>query len=802
MDIKEYKPQAKAFILLPFLRLTIPLIIAGIVVSISILTVAEGFPVIIPLKWVLIFAIIIISVLKRIRRFKKEKYIFQKTKIVKKSGTYLMDSETELNVKNITNVKLILPYVENKIFGTGHIYVQSAGSGAVEVSQISIEEPHKRYDEIFELMKDNGFSLKKEKVVQKETPSAVGAMKEVIGGAIATVVGLFFVIQFFAIGTFVINILQEIGHSMFFLFITIVALTIFFMSIIIGFTIRFLDLYMRVYTLYPDTITYYEGFLTRKYSFIPVENLADVATTRDLIDRIIGLYDLRISCQGSGQELLFKNVINGKLMEKNVYSLIKGTTSLEHKASIEKQKAKKEQMQDEILPQQEDVATKKATESRKSRKTSSSSHVESSHVMDPLKSLYWVLLLFIALFISAIILFIISPIIMLTLIFAVVMIIGALANALVSVFFTKYNVKENSVEEQFAFIAARQTEFSFDKITGVVIKESLIDRIFNTFTIKFWSIGSSQNIVFKNIKKDQGLLKSIIKKGGFQNREVLYKVKPEFGFRQAFMANLPLVFVMFIFPPFGLIVLPFIIPGYIYKGHYHRRCNLVFYKEHVEKNEGIFIRTRYLSRYDDVKGVTIRRYPKTDIGYIQFNIAGEEIKAENTKNQTLISNAFGIKYAPDIRNKKHLVDAIILNQPEPEMVKFIEDSHYKNNFETKRISRPDIANSATIIILFTPILLILMPIILAFVIWKIKVTSYHIENSRVLERKGIIYRTQTSVLFNKIDHINSYRGFFNKIYSNGKISINTTGSSGVEMEIKNISDYLEFYKELQKEYKS
>ena len=43
-----------------------------------------------------------------------------------------------------------------------------------------------------------------------------------------------------------------------------------------------------------DVLVYEEGFLTRDDAFIPSENLADSNTHRTLVDRILGLFDVRV----------------------------------------------------------------------------------------------------------------------------------------------------------------------------------------------------------------------------------------------------------------------------------------------------------------------------------------------------------------------------------------------------------------------------------------------------------------------------------------------------------------------------
>ena len=82
------------------------------------------------------------------------------------------------------------------------------------------------------------------------------------------------------------------------------------------------------------------------------------------------------------------------------------------------------------------------------------------------------------------------------------------------------------------------------------------------------------------------------------------------------------------------------------------------------------------------------------------------------------------------------------------------------------------------------------------------VKRFVIENTRVLDRSGVFYKKQTSVVFEKIDFLNNSQGFVNKLFRNGNVTVNTVGSSKAELELNNIDDYKEFYEKLHKVYKN
>ena len=82
-----------------------------------------------------------------------------------------------------------------------------------------------------------------------------------------------------------------------------------------------------------------------------------------------------------------------------------------------------------------------------------------------------------------------------------------------------------------------------------------------------------------------------------------------------------------------------------------------------------------------------------------------------------------------------------------------------------------------------------------------KATTYQIQSYRILQRSGILFKKQISVIFDKIDFINFSQGFLNKMCGNGNITINTAGSSKPEITIRDIKNFRHFYETLQQKYK-
>jgi len=169
----------------------------------------------------------------------------------------------------------------------------------------------------------------------------------------------------------------------------------------------------------------------------------------------------------------------------------------------------------------------------------------------------------------------------------------------------------------------------------------------------------------------------------------------------------------------------------------------------------------------------------------------------------MVSNYFKINYIDDIDTKNELIDIIFYQRPNAQQIIQIEQNIQSYSPKPILFSKPDIANSLTGLIIVSVIifpLIALLPITIPLTIWWVKVKSYSIQPYRVVAKSGILYKKQVSILFNKIDHINYSQGMLNKIFKNGNISINTTGSSTSELIISNIHNFREFYDVLKKYY--
>ena len=784
----EKKPNKTAFVAFKFIKITFYLIIFFVILYF----IQRNFFRISLLTFFLAFFVIegLIYLILNIK-YKKERYIFLENKIIKKSGSIFSDSETELVIRNITNVVMKLPFIENKLFLTGYINIQSAGSGKAEIRLSSVDKPREMFSYIEKMMKHNGFKLTMSRLVQQEKPSSLGVFFEVFKKFFISVIVVFYIAADIAE-----NFLELVFGNLSLAFIII---GIVLVPLLIKIIFNFLDLKKRIYMVFTDTIKFSEGFLSKNYSFIPIENLADSTVTQTLVDKIFGLYDVKISCQGSGNEILFKNMVNGPKLEQNIDSLISKSKSL--------------------------VGTEKTRHSKKEHKISQTvskpgairpdTTTTAQFKMDAKKTLAPPILIFV-LFLMLSPLVVIFPAAIGGIFPVIIVLIVVSVRSIIELTCTLYFVKPNSIEKKFDFLTSKHKEFTNEKITAIIFRENFIDFFFKTCTIIFWSIGSEEDIKFANIKKTPRLYQDILAKKGIRQQEKIFSSDSHFKVLEMLKANLPLTLIsiliitgsifalafnlFFVLIPLALICVYLV--AVIYRTVYYKRSKLRFHKDYVYFQKGIFFKEFYYVLYDDIKDITTLKYPFSEFGRITFNVAGEHI-VQRDKHKSVVSNNFTIRYIHGIDTKDELIDIIFYQRPAAQQILQMEKNVKSYSPKPIHTSKPDLANTlipAIIIsIIFFP-LVIILPFIIIFVVWSVKVRSYSIQPYRAIAKSGIFYKKQTSIIFSKIDHINFHQGMLNKLFRNGSITVNTTGSSRPELKINNIPDFKEFYEILKKYY--
>ena len=806
----ELKPNRKSFMF--FHLFSIFSILPLILLIVFVVSSASGwfnFAIIVPVLFLYSIFIWIVYILSNIR-YKKESYQITHSKIIYNSGSLFSDNSVEVSLNKACIVELTLPFVQHKLFQTGNLSVKTAWSASAEIKFTHIEESENVYKHIGKAMQHNGFHLEKNELVQAWKPHILW----VIGEVWKTLVWSGFVLLYIFIW-----VLEDVELGTFLL-----PLLAIYAVIILTFSfLKYMDLKKREYNIFKDTIEYKEWFLTKHTAFIPMENVSDTENKQSILSRIFWLHDLEVSCQWDNNKVIFKNMTHGEKMMKNIKYLKNNIIKKEVKntqtwvsSSLDSKVWYIDKTEEALDYDKEFVASYKMNIARTIAGTITS----------------WTFSIAIALWLFPEAFLIVVPFIVIRVIWQ-----------LISINFTHFNVENSSIEKTFNFLSNQQTSFSIEKITSVVVKQNLIDMIFGTCSVYFFSIGSGQPIVFENIKYAEDLEKNLTHKIGIGfsgEEELIHNFEAHFTILNFFKANVldAIVVLLFIFAWIFIYVWNGIFPvaniweiyltwtlafwvfivveciRIIYWKIYYAPNRYI--KEMREnyiygKSGLIFIEKKY-SLLRHIKSTKTIKYPATNTGNIRLDIAGEQkndVEEQKKSNKLGLvgilinsssrwawittSNSFSAKYIKNIFAVHDQVDTTL--------------NLWALDQKVLAGSKQDIGNSIIWLVIlavfwlmlsaFNTILLALVSLlivsVLGLVIWNIKVKIYLFESSRINFKYWIVYKKRHSILYRQFNFIDKNQWFINKIFKNGNVGIYTLWSSAKELSIKDIDNYKEVY---------
>ncbi len=715
------------------------------------------------------FFIFILGLSAASAAYRKERYLIQTSRLVCHRGGLFSDEATELEIRNITHVKLKLPWLRYKLFRVGDVIVESAGSSKPMLMR-KIHDPETIYAGVRERMKANGYDLSQRELLHEEKPAFIGVILECLG----LILGATFFCLFVLAG-----LLSDMEISLENIAVQAVAGSI-LLLILISVVLRFLDLRRRTYRVFNDVVVYEEGFLTRENTFIPYENIADSNTKRTLVDQILGLYDVHVSCQGSSSEIKFRRLKNGINLSDAIDRLVSsaGKKPKPGKPSVRADSALKRpsRVEPDLVPD----AEIRMAEYR----------IHAARLLVPL-------LLLLPLF----------PIW-----------IVAMLKSLILMSSTRYYFRPGSLRHSYKFLRVDEREFSYDKITGVVIKRNLWDKWFDTMTLKFWSIGSGKSLEFAHVHCSQIDLPALMRQVGIPPAsEESHSVVASFRFITWLRARIwPVLFLVFysaaviagaIFAEeeffYFLLILPVLIgiTGLIYAKLYYTRQRLRFHEHHIEAEQGIIAKRIFYVRYKNVKRTTTTRYPGGEEGALEIFVAGEEqvyAQQAQAKGRTpmLKQCSFTSGMLPQVAETGKLLDDILSGRSHP------SPSAIPAEPSETLVESPRSVGNALAVLLLSSILLFpliaLLPLTIPITIIRVKRWRYRIESFRIVTSHGVFFRSETSVLLDRVDSLQQSQGMLNKIFRNGKVSIMTAGSSKPDLAIIDCPAYLRVHEEIRK----
>ncbi len=760
LPFKELKPYKLAFLLPRLVIIFVLCCLVGLIFSAVFFSINLS-----PLYGMFIaLAGMAFGVFTSLVAYRKERYELQSHRLVYYQGGLFSDEANELDIRNITHVKITLPWLRYKFLKVGDVIVKTAGISKPRVMR-SIHDPESIYAEMRERMKSNGYDLTQRQLLHKEKPALIAVIMECCV--------ILAVVCFFSAGVLA-ELLGSKDSSGEMIAMSLGGMIL--LGVAIFAILRFMDLRKRTYSVFNDVIVYEEGFLTQHNAFIPYENVSDSNINQNLIDQVLGLYDVKISCQGSDSEIKFRRLKGGVKLSAAIDQLV---SLAGKKQKISNQKKKEgsansaKQRPRRVEPQLVSLADIQTSEYR----------IHATRLLIPI-------LFFIPIF----------PIWLI-----------ATIQGLILISSTRYFMRSGSLRHSYKFLNVEEREFTFDKITGLVIKRNPWDRLFGTMTLKFWSIGSGKPLVFAHVQCDSIDLSTLMSQLGIPpvNAEA-YHVDAKFSLFALLRAHVFLTSVIAIFmavdiaasylikEPWGYaLLIPtslIFICGLIYGKGYYARQRLRFHDHHIEAEQGIIARSTYYVRYKNVKRISATRYPGGEEGELKIYVAGEEeintqpaSRKKGLVTPMLKQCSFTSGMLPEAWEKGRLLDDILSGR-----VGSPVNATPAEPAEVLAESRRSVGNALVWLMIISIVLfpsILLLPITIPLTVIAVKRWRYSIEYFRILTSHGIFFRSKTSVLLDRVDSLKKSQGLLNKIFSNGKVTIMTAGSSKPDLHIIDSPDF-------------
>ena len=768
---------------------------------------------------ILCAAVPTLVLIERIVRYRKTDYEVRSDRLVVRTGTIFRDRSIELELENVTLVEWKSPYLLRLFYGAGHVTAQEAGSATQNARLAYVENPETIYRQIAENMRNRGFSMRRSDMVRQEQPGPTGAFVDLVGRIAALIYGfavfgategadlwLFFaddagpsVLQlvqgnYDAFGTwaFGVEVLARMRLGV------LVLGAIGLLGSTLWLALTYIDLLRRTYTLHDDVIDYEDGFLSQTRQFIPLENLADTKLTRPLHKRLLGFGDLKVSSRGAGSEIVLRSLPRGKDFASALEGLLERTDAPGERLGENGNAG--EYVIDTVEP---------SAERRKTIRARTFKPWPMRMVVSALVGMLPVTAGLLVAPVTAVMAgdaFELGPITIASVgaiglaALAVGGAIGAfgIINSLIQAHATEYSFDERRVCEQFDFLSSRQTRFSVDKITSFSVLRNPLDRLMGTMKVRVRSIGSEETIDFGNIRYDQELLDALRHALGVerpQSMDAAHELlRPEFSLVEAIKAKLdlfalaPVAWAMGIaiaalldsrFGEGGLLwfgilgsllaltALPIAV-NLLWRWVYHGRLRGRLYREHLEVAGGIFRHFRHVAAYRHIKAVTTIQYPASEQGDLELATGG--------------GFSFKIGHLPDIARIHRNLDERLSEYP-PLAARAHESAH-----TGRRRLVPYAPHVGTELLrhLRFVVTIVTFPISGIWVYLLYRGASYRLERDCVFAEIGLIYHRRTSVLYDRIDHLETARSFAHGVFGTADVEVYTVGSTSCDLRLRSL----------------
>jgi|GEM_PF-6724598 len=745
-------------------------------------------------------ALPVLLLIARAIAYRGTDYTIANDRILIHRGGVFGDRSIELDLVNITLVEWRSPFLLKILYGVGHIVIQEAGNAQQNARMVYIEEPERIYRLIAENMRAQGFSMQRNARVSRQKSGVLGALVDMGGFLVGIAYTGVVLVDMLALsfGRIATNIamslrpvLEQVESTEFIVSTVIFGLSgLALLGVVVGMAFKFLELSRRTLTLHDDVVDFYQGFLSEKRQFIPLENLTDTDLHRPLYKRFLGLSDLRVSSRGAGSNLVFNSMPGAEEFARALEGQL-------DQMSARKASALAEAHLDAAAPAAESTAQPPG------RTYTFKPEAWRAAVGSLINLLAFPLLIFAGIGIFAGLsafgvdgLGAIGAALFGTIaIWGGIWLVSTLFGLGRSVLYaraTEYSFDARRASKTFDFLNRQETKFATEQITSFSILTDPIDRAMGTMTLRLRSIGSAETLDFKHIAEDPNLITGLEKALGFKQstpaseRRDPTELLPNFTITESLKAHLAgylgtfagviLMCLMVGFFADKMILVLCVGLGVLLLGsliniawHAMRvsRLRATFDAHTLTVTGGILRRYRHHTALAHIKGVGSVQYPASSLGTLNIATGGGFTMA--------------VDFLPAIRMQHERLDSRVLTR------RIVQDTP-GDSVEFRPNAPTELMRHLALFVLCV-VTIPTLPFSLAWVVLRTRRTRYRVERERIFVEIPLIYHHRTSVLFERIDHLESSRDMANKLCASRDIEVYTVGSSTVDLKLRALKDH-------------
>ncbi|TXD32024.1 PH domain-containing protein [Lujinxingia vulgaris] len=801
------RPNARPFVLRPTLWAAAFCLGAALLAMVAHAAILE--PSALMLGWPVLGAMISVFVYFE-RQAALEKTFFEifDDRIICHYGSLFSENVLDLPFRNVTQIELTLPWLEHRIYQTGHLKVHAAGSAA-GAPLISVDAPEALYQLLEERLRQNGFVITRQNLVQREEPHFLGTLMDA-GSRNNPVVGIPFVLLI----AFAPMLLEDPSMLESALVMGAgVGLLLTFAAGALAFQIiRIIDLNKRVYSLYDDVVDYEDGFLTRSRRLIPIENLADTNIHQPFLKNLLGMADVIISCQGSSADIHFPSMPNAKTFRKNLGHLIQitdaptaGPSTRHDAAGVIRADGNHDTSSFPSSPGLSDGGP-----ARESRTVVSSAQPSAAPPAGWIPTGLPSLRLKPSIVSSALANLVVAPIMVviggalflfsiadesdltalggiIAVVALVAIVVGSLGKAIQDYLITEAEITDQKVGLTRGLFNKETTEFTLEKITRLSISQSPIDRWLNTATFRFSSIGAANVLKLAHIPDADRVIPRIEKGLGFGEAAPRQTLSAEPTTATLLYSQLSLLVICALTAIGAIVAVIFLKPAllacalillggfgaFAHEALYAPTCRLELFDHHLATRGGILIHTRELMALHHAKDVRTTRYPGLDTGGVTISGGGG-------------SSALSIGHLPNLTALHERLDDLLFAHP-PRQTRQAPRRRTDITHEFKPVIRAAVIQN-TAATAAAVVTIPFLPLFFAYFRLSAAHITYTLELDRVRVDQGIWFKTRATVLLNRIDQVQTSRGPLDTALKVGNVQISTVGSASPEISMGPVSD--------------